>query len=60
MLILVGRVELDVVEDLAELRLAEGQEVVGFERGREELLREADEVELILARRVELQRSEFD
>ena len=42
MLVLVGWVELDVIEDLTELGLAKGQEVVGFERRREELLREAD------------------
>ena len=42
MLVLVCWVELDVIEDLAELGLAKGQEVVGFERRGEKLFREAD------------------
>lgn len=60
MLVLVCWVEFDVVEDLAELRLAKGQEIVGFERRREKFLREADKVELVHAWSVGLQRSEFD
>lgn len=55
MLVLVGWVEFDVVEDLAELRLAEGQKIVGFERRGEELLREADKVDFIFAGGVGLQ-----
>lgn len=47
MLVFVGWVKFDIVENLTELRLAEGKEIVGFERRGEELLREADEVDLV-------------
>lgn len=60
MLVLVGGVQLDVVEDLGELRLAESQIFVIFEGGREHLFGEADEVDLVIAWSAVLQRSQFD